>query len=70
MWAHAEVYNAIITRSLHRLDMPVGKIAEHVIWLYRDGMIGLDNHGRPVPLRDRPRHVHPRAPKDAGRPAA
>lgn len=70
MWAHAEVYNAIITRSLHRLDMPAGKVAWHVIWLYHDGMIGLDDTGWPVAHRDRPRHVHPRAPRQAGRPAA
>lgn len=70
MWAHAEVYNAVITRSVHRLNMPQGRISEHVIWLWHDGMIGLDGQGHPVPLRDRPRHVHRDAIERAGRPAA
>jgi hypothetical protein len=48
MWRHAKVYNAIIHRSLDRLDMTAGEVSWHLIWLHHEGLIDFDDHGRPV----------------------
>lgn len=48
MWQHAKVYDAIITKQLHRLDLPRAELSWHIIWLWHDGYIGIDQRGEIV----------------------